>query len=154
MQAKTWEKFLFIFPLLALVGTDDVPLNGCSCPLPPLHSNPSLPQTSAQQKSSLTTPNWRQRPYWLLLSVFLEKKVLKRVCQEPDFNTQITSSLQSARWCLADLTAPANQEAMFQPCPLKSVPALTFFSSLYTKICLKIMLYWWEVCRCCYCFQF
>lgn len=43
--------------LLALVGTavkiyTDVLLNGHSHRFPSLHSNPSLPQTSAQQKSS------------------------------------------------------------------------------------------------------
>lgn len=101
LQAKTWKKFLFMFFLLALVGRavkrhTDILLNGCSHPFPPLHSNPSFPQTSAQQKS-LTAPNWWQHLYWLLQSTFLDKKVLKRVCQEPDFNTQIASSLlQSA----------------------------------------------------------
>lgn len=113
-QAKTWEKFLFMFFFLALVGRavkrhTDILLNGCSHRFPPLRSNPSFPQTFAQQKSCLTAPNWWQHLYWLLQSMFLEKKVLKRVYQEPDFNTQIASSLlQSAGWHLADRTPTAN----------------------------------------------
>lgn len=43
---------LFVFLGTAVKIYTDILLNGYSHPLPSLHTNPSLPQTSAQQKSS------------------------------------------------------------------------------------------------------
>lgn len=158
VQAKNlaWEKVLFIFPFLAFIGTAVRRHMYCWIAIPILfllfvqilcshrllHSRNhlSLPQTD----DNIPIDYYRARSQRRMYQKGFTKNLIL---------THKLYLIQSAGWHLANWIPPANLEAMFKPCPLKSVLASIFSFSTHTEICPKFMVYWWELCWCCYCFQ-